>query len=436
MTQKQHWALTCAVLQSTSSPSCGIASLRRLTFGITLAALTLGPLANAQEWTRFRGPNGSGLGKAPNLPAEFSEKDYNWKIELAGTGHSSPVIWGDRIFVTATPKGTARRIIACLNAADGKVLWQKEFDTSAYHLHADNNYSAGSAAVDAERVYLHWAAPEGSGLVALDQKDGHEIWKKELGPYVSQHGPGSSPIVWEEMVIVSFDQDEPTSFLLAVDAKTGAQRWKLERPGTSHSASTPCIYSPKTGSAQAILTSRTNGMTAVDVNKGTIAWELPGLMTKRCVASPFVTPAGIVIGQCGEGRSESFVYAVQPGADGKSAQKLYEVVRSGGYVPTPIAVNDFLFLWKEDGLVTCLREATKEQLWSERVSGPYYGSPVSVNGRLYNMTVRGDLVVLAAGDKFQQIARIPLGEGTEATPAVSGGRMYLRTASHLISVGK
>ncbi len=105
-------------------------------------------------------------------------------------------------------------------------------------------------------------------------------------------------------------------------------------------------------------------------------------------------------------------------------------------MPTPIVVGDRLYLWKENGTVTCLKDATNEQVWSERVDGPFYGSPVCVNGRLYNITRRGDLVVLATGDKFQQITRIPLGEGSFATPALAGGHMYLRTFSHLISVGR
>jgi outer membrane protein assembly factor BamB len=177
-------------------------------------------------------------------------------------------------------------------------------------------------------------------------------------------------------------------------------------------------------------------MKSVDAAKGVVTWELPGLMSKRCVASPIVTPGGLVIAQCGEGTSESFVSAVKPGGKSTPAAKVYDVVRVGGYVPTPIAVGDLLFLWKENGLVTCLRAADKTELWSERVEGPFYGSPVCVNGRLYNMTRRGDLVVIAAGDKFENIARIPLGEGSHATPAVAGGRMYLRTFTHLISVGK
>ena len=392
--------------------------------------------AGAQEWTRFRGPNGSGLGVAPKLPAEFSEKDFNWKIELPGAGHSSPVVWGGRVFVSGNPKGTTKRVIACVNAADGKTAWQKEYATGGYRIHADNNLASASPAVDAERVYFHWASPESSGLVALDQEDGREVWKVDLGPFVSAHGPGTSPIVFEDLVILNFDQDQPKSFLVAIEAKTGKQRWRWEHAGTKHSSSTPCIFTPKSGAPQVVTESFDTGLVANDARTGAVAWQLPGLMTKRCVSTPFVTPAGLIVAQCGEGRAESFVQIVRPAADGKSAEKLHEVVRVGGYVPTPIAVGDLLFLWKENGLVTCLRAATAEQLWSERVEGPFYGSPVAVNGRLYNMTTKGDLVVLAAGERFAPPVRIALEEGSHATPAVSGGRMYLRTFTHLISVGK
>ena len=426
-------------LDTIVSPRSGCAfwRSRNVLFLALLAAtaLTAAPV-QAQEWTRFRGPNGSGMGKAPGLPAQFAEKDFNWKIALPGSGHSSPVIWGDRVFLTSTPEKTAKRIVMCVNAADGKVVWEKPYETTTFRQHADNSYSSMSPAVDAERLYVWWGSPEGSTLVALDQKDGREVWKKELGPFVAQHGPASSPVVFEDSVLLDFNQDQPKSFLVCFDAKTGAQRWKLEREGSASTSSTPCIHQPKGGTAEVILISRTVGMTAVDARSGAVKWEIPGLLPKRCVASPIVTDAGLVIAQCGEGAAESFVYAVRPPVNGKPPEKVYEVVRVGGYVPTPLALGELLFLWKENGLVTCLRAATNEEVWSERVQGPFYGSPVCVNGRLYNMTRKGDLVVLNAGDKFQEIARIPLGEGSHATPAVSGGRMYLRTFTHLISVGK
>ncbi|HEX5175625.1 MAG TPA: PQQ-binding-like beta-propeller repeat protein [Chthoniobacteraceae bacterium] len=403
-----------------------------VSFGICLAVSIS---AHAQEWTRFRGPNGSGLGNAPNFPAKFSETDFNWKIALPGSGHSSPVLWGNRIFITCVPPSTAKRIALCIDARDGKIVWERSYESTAFRQHADNSYASMSPAVDSERVYIWWGAPEGSSLVALDQKDGREVWKKDLGSFVSQHGPGASPIVFENTVILHFDQDQPTSFLAAFDAKTGAQRWKLTRPGTSSTASTPCILQTAAG-PQIVAISRTAGLIAVEAKTGALQWEIPDLLSKRCVASPIVTPGGLIIAQCGEGRAESFVYAVRPPHDGKPPEKVYEVVRTGGYVPTPIAVGEYLFLWKEDGLVTCLRSGTNEQIWSERVQGPFYSSPVCVNNHLYNLTRKGDLVVLKAGDKFEEVARIPLGEGSHATPAVAGGRMFLRTFSHLISVGK
>jgi outer membrane protein assembly factor BamB len=376
------------------------------------------------------------LGVAEKIPTDLSERDFLWKIELPGRGHSSPVVWGERVFVTSNPANSTQRVISCVNAADGKTLWKKEYATGGFRQHADNSYAVATPTVDAERVYFHWASPEGSGLVALDQKDGREVWKADLGPFLSKHGPGTSPFVFEDLVVLDFDQDDGKSFLLGVDAKTGKTRWRREHAGGKSSASTPCIFTPKTGAPQVITESFSTGVVASDARTGAIVWQLPSILTKRCVSSPFVTPGGLIIAQCGEGRAESFVEVVRPAADGKSAERAYEILRVGGYVPTPIAVGELLFLWKENGLVTCVRSATGEQLWSERVEGSFYGSPVCVNGRLYNMTMRGDLVVLGAGGKFQPPIRIPLGEGSHATPAVSGGRMYLRTFTHLIAVGK
>lgn len=389
----------------------------------------------AQEWTRFRGPNGSGLAQALKLPAAFGEQDFNWKIELPGGGNSSPVIWGERVFITANPAGTGKTVLLCVNAADGKVLWQREHETNTFRKHADNSYATATPALDAERVYLLCLAPEGSVLVAFEQKDGREVWRKDLGPFNSQHGPGTSPIVEDGTVIVDFDPDEPKSFVAAFEAATGAERWRWEHPGKKHTSSTPCLFRTKSGVTQVVTMSKNAGLTGLDFKTGKVAWQLPDLISKRCVASPLVA-GDLVFAQCGEGQAESFVYAVRPAADGKSAQKVYEVIRTGGYVPTPIAVGPLLFLWKENGLVTCLRAANNEQVWSERVQGPFYGSPIAVDGRLYSFTRRGELVVLNAADKFQELARIPLGEGSFASPALSGGRMYLRTFTHLISVGK
>jgi len=412
------------------SPLCRGAFRVLLTL-IVIDATMAAPL----EWPRFRGPNGAGAGSV-KLPEPLTAESFNWKVELPGSGHSSPVVANGRIFVTCNPKDTAKRILVAVDAADGKIAWQREYETGTFRIHSDNSYASSSPAVDSERVYVSWMSPEGSGLAAVSQKEGKELWRKDLGPVIAQHGPGASPIVEAGKVLIEIDQDGPKSFLAAFDAETGAEQWRWEHAGGKASSSTPCLHLPPKGAPQVLTISNTLGMSAVDLATGKLAWQLPELMPKRCVASPIITAGGLAIAQCGEGQAESFVKAVQVASDGKSAKEAYEVRRTGGYVPTPLAVSEFLFLWKENGLVTCLKAATNEQVWSERVQGPFYGSPVAADGRLFNVTRKGELVTVAAGAKFAEFPRVDLGEGSHASPAISGGRMYLRTFAHLLSLGK
>ena len=168
-------------------------------------------------------------------------------------------------------------------------------------------------------------------------------------------------------------------------------------------------------------------------------WGLADLFKLRCVASPVITDGGMIVVQCGQGQAASEIKVIK-GAAEKKPEEAYEIVRIGGYVPTPIAVGDLLFLWKENGTVTCVKSATNEQLWSERVEGPYYSSPICIGGkgaRLYNVTRAGELVVLAADEKFRLIQRFPLGEkNSYATPAVSGGKLFVRTYTQVFCFGK
>ncbi len=406
---------------------------------ILLASLILVTTVNAQEWTRFRGPNGSGLGTA-NLPAQLTEKDVNWICTLPGTGHSSPVVWGDRVFVTCTPDARqaeiAKRSVVCVGAKSGKVEWMREFATGGYRKHADNSFASPSCTVDADRVYAWFAGPDGSQLVALAQADGKEVWKRDLGPFTSQHGPGASPVAEKGVVYLQSNQDGPGSFLEAYDAATGKTLWKNEMKGGQHAISTPCFA---TKGSHLVSLSTDNGLLGLDPATGKQLWAISDIFTLRCVASPVITGENWVVAQCGQGQAVSEVKVVKGIAESKP-EKAYEVVRIGGYVPTPIVVGDLLFLWKENGTVTCIRAATNEQIWSERVEGPYYASPICVGGkggRLYNLTRGGELVSITAGEKFELIQRFPFAEKDSfATPAVSGGKMYVRTFSKLISLGK
>jgi outer membrane protein assembly factor BamB len=399
------------------------------------AALLLGlaQAGPAQEWTRFRGPNGSGISAATTIPVRFTEKDYNWKVKLSGVGHSSPVLWGERIFVTSGAEATGKRLVLCLRASDGSRFWSREFVGDKHGKHTDNSFASATPAVDEKYLFLCWATPKEYIVQALDH-DGKDVWRIDLGCYKSGHGFGSSPIVHEDMVIVCNDQDG-TSSVVALERDTGKVRWKTPRQSKA-SYATPCIYQPKGKAAELIFTSWELGITAIDPKTGKANWA-SNIFSKGHVETPISSPivAGdLVLGTCGWLGVKKEVVAVRPGANEKQ-ETVYRIDRAAPLCTTPLAKDDLLFLWSDEGLASCANATTGEVYWRERVPGAYYGSPVWINNRVYCMSRDGDLIVLSAAKKFEQVARLPLGEGSHATPAIAGGTMYLRTFSQLISVG-
>jgi outer membrane protein assembly factor BamB len=185
-----------------------------------------------------------------------------------------------------------------------------------------------------------------------------------------------------------------------------------------------------------IFTSTAHGITAVDAGTGKVNWEVDDVFLDRCVGSP-ISASGLVIAGYGYGRRGSLYVAVRPGLpnDGKKPEVVYEVKKSVPLVPTSLVKDGRLYLWGDDGVVSCLNVSTGEVIWRERVGGEFYGSPVCVDNRLYCIAKNGDVVVLAASDQFRVLNRVPLGEPSYTTPAVSDGVMYLRTNSHLFSLG-
>jgi len=415
-------------------------------------SLAFGALAEEQEWSRFRGPNGDGISDAATMPVTWTDRDYNWKVALPGLGHASPVVWGDRIFLTCADAETARRTVLCLAASDGRTLWRRDYPSETYQQHRSNSYATATPAVDADGVIVTWTSPEEVVLLALDL-DGGPTWRRNLGTFVGTHGSGSSPILVGELVVMASDQGDPAllarlmgreppdtppgkSYLIAVDRKTGQTRWQVPRRTTLAAYSTPCVHRCDDGRSELIFTSTSHGITAVDPATGKINWEVADIFRDRCVGSP-VSAAGLAIAGYGHGIRGSLVVAVRggSGAEGKEPKIMYEVTTSVPLVPTPLVQDGRLYLWADDGVVTCLDVSTGEVIWRERVGGSFYGSPVCVASRLYCISREGVVVVLAASEKFELLARVPLGEPSCATPAVSAGVMYLKTDAHLFSLG-
>ena len=399
----------------------------------------------AQEWTRFRGPNGTGLSHAKTIPTKISDADINWKVELPGTGHSSPVLWGERIFLTTTGDKSGGISVLCLDAKDGRVVWRRDFSLSPFPRHEFNSYASSTPAVDADRVYVVWNEPEHYRLSALDH-DGKTVWQRDFGPFVSQHGCGSSPIVYQDKVILGNEQDDVKfvkdstrsgkSFIVAVDARSGKTCWQTPRRSAVVAYATPCVYQPKSGPPALIFSSQGHGLYAADPDTGKILWDYEQAFDKRCVSSPLIA-GNLILASCGSGGGGNFVTAVKAGdpATGQPSELAYQMKKSAPYVPTGIVVGDLAWLWSDAGIVTCLHTPSGDIRYQERVGGNFFGSPVWVDGRLFCVSTSGEIVVMEASERFKVLHRFSLHELCHSTPAVALGRMFIRTEKHLWSLG-
>jgi outer membrane protein assembly factor BamB len=408
------------------------------------------PLAADEEaWNRFRGPNGSGIASATTIPIRWTDEDYNWKIELPAPGHSSPVVWGSRVFVTCGTPATALRTVICLDAATGRTLWKHDEPSQPHAQHRDNGYASATPAVDADGVVVTWSTPAAVMLLALDL-DGRGLWRRDLGPEISLHGSGSSPILYRDLVVLSNDQEDMErsparkpqgpnpagrTFLIGIDRKTGQTRWQTDRQTFLAGYSTPCVYR-EGDRAELIFSSTAHGLMGIDPATGAVNWEYGQPFLDRAVISPVVTSELVMAGH-GAGLRGTRFLAVRPGSrpQGDKPSLAYAVTQAIPMVPTPLVKDGRLFLWADDGVVSCLRVATGDVVWRERVGGDFFASPIWVDHRLYCVSKTGEVVVLAAADKFEILSRVPLGEPSFATPAVADGVMYLRTRSHLFSLG-
>ncbi len=394
--------------------------------------------AQAQEWTRFRGPNGTGISAAKGIPVQFTEADFNWKVKLPGAGHSSPVIWGDKVFITSAEEDQGKQHLLCLQASDGKQLWSVTRTFDKYNRHKFNSYASATAAVDKDLVYVPWYTPAMASLIAYTH-DGKEVWKRDLGQWHGQHGGAASPILFENLVIIRQDCDDmgPESFVLAMDRKTGQEKWRCPRISKTASYSTPVLFKGKDGASQLVFNSNAHGFTGVDPRTGKVLWEVPNLFQQRCVSTPAIA-GDAVIGTAGNGGGARQGVAVRPdAAKAKAADVVaYQLDRRvTPYVPTPLVYGEHVFLWGDGGILSCVKAANGETVWSERVGGNYFSSPVCIDGKLYGVNSAGEVVVVEAGPQFKLLGRSPLGDPCHSTPAVSGGALYVHTEGHLISIG-
>lgn len=413
--------------------------MRHLLAGI-VATLAAAQAVGAQEWTRFRGPNGTGISGSKNVPVTWTEKDFLWRVPVAGTSDGQPVVWGERIFLTSAEKNGAEHVVVCLSKADGKELWSKRYPMATYKKGAARCWSNSTPTVDADLVYA-CLVHQGKYLVVALTHDGKEAWSRELGEFQGEHAFGASPILHDGKVIVTNDH-QGKAFVAALEAKTGKTVWQNDRTPSEQTAySTPCLLE-RGGRTEILLSNKSHGLSSLDPATGKLNWESGGVFALRSVASPMVA-GDLVFGSCGSGSYKTnYFVALRLGGQGNvlKSNLAYKIEDTNlvPYVPTPLVVGNRVFVFQDRmGLATCLEASTGRIVWSERTArSGFFSSPVLVENRIYINAKAGETLVLEAADTFKLLATNPLGEGCHATPCVDGGRFYMKTFGHLVCIGK
>jgi len=425
----------------------------------------------AGSWPSFRGPQASGIAEGQNLPDTWNGKTGDnvlWRTPIAGLGHSSPVVWGDRIFVTSavSSKGEAtfrpglygdgdasddrskqRFVIQALDKKTGKLVWEKTAHEREPldKRHIKSTYASATPATDG-RIVVAWFGSQ--GVHAYDV-NGNFLWKVDVGrtdmgaydiPSV-EWGPASSPILWNGMVILQCDT-QADSFLLALNAETGATVWKADR-NELPSWGTPTV-APAAGGPE-LVTNASNFVRGYDPRSGRELWRL-GKSSKITAPTPVFSDGLFVVAS---GRApERPVFVVRSGARGdltltegqsSNASVVWSKTGRGSYMPTPLVYGGILYVLANNGLFDAYDLKTGAEVYRQRlpnVGSGFSASPVAADGKIYLSSEDGEMLVIAAGPKFEHLGTNTMGELLMATPALSEGVLYVRSSASLFAIGK
>lgn len=402
----------------------------------SIGATTFGaePSRGQDNWSRFRGPMGTGESSSKDLPTELTAESVDWATELPVRGHSSPIVWGDRIFLTgASSQGdSVRRHVLGLNRTTGEVLWNEvAVSGSGEQLHKMNSWATPSCATDGERVVAFF----GDGGLHCYSVEGKPLWTRDLGEFPGAWGVGASPIFFGDTVIQNCDA-EGDSYLLAVDKKTGKDVWRTPRQSKPKGGwSTPVVIEVE-GRSELILNGEF-GVESYDPKSGSRLWNCRGF-NGRGTPSP-VWGNGllyVVNGKSGD------VYAVRPGGSGDvtdSRMQWHTERRGGRDLPSPILANDVMVVIGMSGVATGYDATSGEELWKERLGGNFSGSPVAAGAFVYALSEEGEVIVMKPGAKLDQVGRVSLRKGEEifrSSIAISRSQLLLRSDRRLICIGR
>jgi outer membrane protein assembly factor BamB len=399
---------------------------------LLLVSAGLAPAARAEDWPAWRGPRGDGTSRETDLPTKWSDaENVAWKAPVPGTGHSSPVVLGDRVFLTSALEDKRTRVLICLDRRDGKRLWETTVLSAPLEgKHQLNSYASSTPATDGKHLFVSFLEQPKIQLVCYDL-DGKEVWRKSPGTFSSIHGFCSSPLLYKDLVILNCDQDAD-AWIVAYDKATGAERWRTDRPNKTRSYCTPLVIEAA-GKTQMVLTG-SKSVASYDPDTGKQHWVIDG-PTEQFVAG--VAYAQGVVFATG-GYPELHVLGIDPSGSGNVTKThvRWRDHRRASYVPSPVAHDRWFFLVSDKGFGTCFDATTGEVKWKERLGPGHSASAVCGGGHVYFVSDEGDSYVVRAGPEYELVSQNTLGEPAFATPAISRGQIFIRTTGHLWCIGK
>lgn len=397
--------------------------------------------AQSADWPQFRGPGGQGHSDATNLPVTWSEtENVTWKVPVAGLGWSSPAIQGNQIWITsAVDEGKKLHAIA-LDRATGKTL----HDVTVFEIsepgpvHSKNSHASPTPLIESDRVYVHYGA---HGTACL-KTDGTVVWKTQELKHNHRHGPGGSPVIFEDLLILNCDGSD-IQFVVALDKNTGEIRWKKKREHIGEDRLTgksnvPMAYTTPllteiNGTIQ-LLSSGADSIVSYNPVNGEEYWwfRYDGYSN---VPRP-VVGKGLVFISSGYDRPEFYAVKVDGTGDVTESHLGWNMKKAAPLNPSPLLVGDELYLVSDNGIATCLDAVSGTQHWQERIGGNFSASPTLADGKIYLLDEEGKTTVIAPGKKYEVLATNTLEGRTLATPAMVDQAIFLRTDTHLYRIEK
>ncbi len=406
----------------------------------------------AENWPGWRGPRGDGSSVDTKPPIQWDGETGEgivWKTPIPGRGHGSPIIWNDRIFLPTCLEKTGDRQLLCLDRASGDVVWKRTlFRSPLETIHQLNSRASGTPATDGKTVVVTFLQVDGSMVpapnvgrerkitpgkivVAAYDFSGEQKWKVDVGGFISAHGFCTSPVLYDDLVIINGDHDGD-SYVAALNKSTGATVWKTPRRHKTRSYVTPIIR--KIGERTQMVMSGSKSVISLDPRTGKQHWRVEG-PTEQFVASMVFDGELFFLAA---GFPSHHVMAIDPTGSGDVTEThvRWHVKNAQCYVPSPAVLNGHLIVANDRGVGNCFDAKTGERYWQARLGKHFSTSSLAVNDLVYLVADDGQTKIIRPGRKFELVAENSLGEYTYASPAISDGQLFIRGEKHLYCIGR